>query len=91
MFRFKRSIPVSYDEQAYIYYKSKMFCRLGVQEQRKIRKLCEDAGAQYKNAVFDFVTTDQNATYVCSRHFISRSTLERAVRKYYIAAAKKLL
>ena len=49
MFRYKKSVPVSYERQG----------------------------------LFEFVTTDAGATAVCMKHFLSRSTLERAVRRYY--------
>ena len=39
---------------------------------------------RYKKSVpVSYVTTDAGATAVCMKHFLSRSTLERAVRRYY--------
>ena len=90
MFRFKKSIPVEYDQQGYIYFVSKQFDRLPVSQQKRIRRLCEEAGGEYARALFEFVTTDAGAMAVCGRHYLSESTLERIVRKYYIAFSKSV-
>lgn len=85
MFRFKRSVPVSYDWQGYIYFTSRLYHELPETEQEAIRDLCSECGGEHADALFEFVTTDSGATSVCMRHYLSRSTLERAVRRYYEA------
>lgn len=84
-FRYKRSIPIDYDLQGYIYFTSRRFKRLPRAQQDRIRKLCQEAGGEYAEALFTFVTTDMGAVEVCGNYFISESTLERAVRRYYLA------
>ena len=83
MFRFKKSVPVSYDRQGYIYFVSRLYAQLTARQQKKIVDLCAQAGGEYHAALFEFVTTDAGATAVCMRHHLSQSTLERAVRRYY--------
>ena len=83
MFRYKKSIPVSYDRQGYIYFTSRFYHELPSWAQQKILNLCLECGGEYYQALFEFVTTDAGATGVCTRHYLSRSTLERVVRKYY--------
>ena len=83
MFRFKRSVPVSYERQGYIYFKSRCYHELPEKEQHMILNLCLKAGGEYHRALFDFLTTDEGANAVCMNHHLSRSTLERAVRRYY--------
>lgn len=83
MFRFKSSVPVSYDRQGVIYFTSRLFSELPPKEQEVIRQLCRDCGGAYSQALFEFVTTDAGAVRVCAQYNLSRSTLERAVRKYY--------
>ena len=83
MFRYKKSVPVSYERQGYIYFRSRCYKDLPEQEKRQIVNLCMTAGGAYYQALFEFVTSDEGATAVCMRHHLSRSTLERAVRKYY--------
>lgn len=83
MFRYKKSVPVSYERQGYIYFVSRCYRDLPPGEQRRILNLCLEAGGEYYQALFDFVTTDAGAAAICLRHHISRSTLERVVRSYY--------
>lgn len=90
-FRYKRSIKeVNYLDQIYIWATSKRFAKLTVVEQKKIRRLCREAGGEHSDALFAFVTTDSGAVEVCDRYFISESTLERAVKKYYLAFQETL-
>ena len=90
MFRFKRSVPVSYDRQGYIYFVSRLYEELPQKAQQAILNLCLECGGEYCQALFEFVTTDTGATNVCMRHHLSRSTLERAVRKYYERFPKEI-
>lgn len=82
-FRAKRGIHVSYSRQGYIYFVSRNYDQLPKGQQEKLRALCREAGGEYERALFEFVTTDNGAESVCMKYFLSRSTLERAVRKYY--------
>lgn len=90
MFRFKRSVPVDYDTQGYIYFISRRYKRLPLGQQKRILNLCMDAGGEYYQALFEFVTTDQGAVAVCMKHYLSESTLERIVRRYYVRFAESL-
>lgn len=83
MFRYKKAVNVSYARQGHIYFTSKMYGELEAWKQKKILDLCQRAGGEYHAALFEFVTTDAGATAICMRHNLSRSTLERAVRRYY--------
>lgn len=83
MFRFKRSIPVNYDRQGYIYFTSRIFRDLPERKRQEILDLCQECGGEYRDALLEFVTTDATATEICMKHNVSRSTLERAVRRYY--------
>lgn len=84
MFRYKRSVPVSYDRQGYIYFMSRLFRELPERQRGDILSLCRECGGEYAEALLEFVTTDKTATEICMRHSISRSTLERVVRRYYM-------
>lgn len=90
MYRYKRSISCSYARQGYIYFVSQLYKELPVQDQRRIENLCAKVGGEYRDALFEYVTTDTTATAVCMRHYLSRSTLERVVRKYYKSFPRKL-
>lgn len=90
MFRFKKSVPVECDLQGYIYFTSRLYKDLPADGQQRILNLCAKAGGEYYQALYEFVTSDVGATAVCHKHFLSRSTLERIVRKYYILFAESL-
>lgn len=90
MFKFKRSVPVSYERQGYIYFKSRLYRELPERDKERIVSHCKRCSGEHWRAVLQFVTTDATATYVCSKHYISPSTLERAVRKYYTSFPRKL-
>lgn len=83
MFRIKRSINVSEKRQGYIYYVSLLYPELPEKKRAQIREICRRAGGEYAPAVLEFVTTDQGAIAVSQKHYISRETLDRAVRRYY--------
>lgn len=91
MFRFKRSVNIGYNAQGLIYFYSRMYAELPSKRQKKIDELCARVGAEHADALREFVTTDAGATAVCMKHFISRSTLERAVRRYYAEAVELII
>lgn len=84
MFRYKKSVPLSYDRQGYIFFLSRLYDQMPEEKRRMILELCDEAGGEHSKALFMFVTTDISATAICARYFLSRSTLERVVRKYYM-------
>lgn len=90
MFRFKKSVPVEYDRQGYIYFTSRLYRELPPGGQQRILNLCMEAGGEYYQALFEFVTSDAGAAEVCCKHFLSQSTLERIVRRYYVLFAREL-
>lgn len=83
MFRFKRSVKATYNQQGFIYFYSKRFAELTPEKQKTIKTICREAGGDYSAAVLEAVTTERSATAICMRHNLSESTLERAVRRYY--------
>lgn len=83
MFRYKPGVNASYDQQGYIYFVSKLYKQLPEQERQKIRLLCRETGGAYSGALLEYVTEGAGAEAVCLKHYISRSTLNRAVRRYY--------
>lgn len=85
MYRYKRGVKADYNRQGYVYFVSRRFEHLTPTRQRKIRELCADAGGEYEDALFEFVTTDTTATAICMKHYVSKATLYRAVKRYYEA------
>ena len=83
MFRYKPSVRVSYDQQRYISSVSRSYKQLPDQEREKIRLLCRETGGPYSRALLEYVTAEVSPEAVCMKHYVSRSTLYRAVRRYY--------
>lgn len=83
MFRYRKSVPLSQDQQGYIYYFSRLYKKLQEADRAFIRKLCRRAGGTNWKAVLDLVTGKMTIREACTWHYISPSTLDRAVRQYY--------
>lgn len=90
MFRFKSGVNVDYNRQGYIYFASLQYKALPPEDQKKILNLCLECGGEYYRALFEFVTTDTTATAIALKHYISKQTLYRAVKKYYESFPAKL-
>ncbi len=83
VFRRRKGIKLSYDRQGYIYFTSRSYRRLGAERQAAITALCAEVGGEHSSALFEFVTTDRSPTEICSKYYLSRATLYRAVKRYY--------
>jgi len=90
MFRYKSGIPLSYDRQGYIYFTSRLYKELSPKDQEKIRNLCCQSAGQHWRAVYMYVTTSANATWIEQNYHISKAQLHRYVQKYYMNFPKKL-
>lgn len=91
MFRYKKSIPLSYERQGYIYFASKLYRELTPRAQQKIVDLCVECGRGNYQALFEFVTTDTGAAALCLKyHIASETTIYRMVREYYLKFPKNL-
>lgn len=85
MFRYKPSIPVSYDRQGYIYFKSLTYRDMTPQQQERIRGLCERTAGTLSQALLEYVTTGDSVKAVCHRHYIASPTsIYRALKRYYV-------
>lgn len=90
MFRPKTSLPISYEQQGYIYFTSKKYKTLPRDKRRRIDELCLEAGGEHHKALFEYVTTDASVTKICLEHPIAPDTLHRVVRRYYMIFPKVL-
>ena len=90
MFRYKRGIDLSYERQGYVYFSSRSYAELPAKSQAAIRAMCEEHGGAHSTALFEFVTTDATATALMMKHYISKATLYRAVKRYYEGFPKKI-
>jgi len=90
VFRFKRSIPLPYVRQGYIYFISRKYNELTQRQRERIDGLCAEAGGEYAAALLEFVTTDKGEVAICLKHHVSDQTLRRCVRRYYLAFPERL-
>jgi len=82
MFRYRRGSKVSYEKQGYVYFTSRRYKFMPQEKQREILNLCVEAGGEYYQALFEYVTTEISEVAVTMKHYISKATLNRIARKY---------
>ena len=51
MFRYKKSVPVSYERQGYIYFASRLYRELTEEQQHKLLNLCLQCGGEHYQAL----------------------------------------
>lgn len=90
MFKFKRSIPVSYEKQGYIYFVGRNYKNLPKDKQQQVKDLCLKTGGEYHAALFELLTTDTTVAKICLKYAVSEATLLRVARRYFIEFAKVL-
>ena len=90
VFRYKKRIPVEYDRQGHIHFTTKRYKQLLPDEQKAIMKICREAAGDYAKAVLEYMSTDTPEVVICDKYHVSRATLERMVRRFYVAFDRKL-
>ena len=89
-FGWKKSIPLSYERQGYIFFVCRAWKDLPANQRRQIEQTAEQACGEYAKAVLRFVTTDDGETRITTRYNLSEATLRRAVRRFYLAFPRHL-
>ena len=87
MFRYKSSIPQSYNRQGYIYFTSLLYREMNQTDRRRIEALClksAEGRDNYALALLRFVTTNTKTEHLEREYGVNRSTLYRYVREYYL-------
>ena len=83
-FKKRRGVKLSYDVQGLIYFTAKTYTRQPLKVQERIVRLCERAGGDNAEALFEFLTTHTPVQQILMRYHIgSQTTLDRAVRRYF--------
>lgn len=84
MFRYKPSIPVPYERQGYIYFRSLTYPNMTDREKQRIQGLCAVSAGPYEKALLDHVTKGESVKYVCQKHYIGYpNTIYKAIKRYY--------
>ena len=79
----KKGVRVPYHQQGYIYFLSRRFKMLSKSKRERIEAHTKAVAGEYWRALLAFVTTDAGAVEICGRFYLSESTLERVVARYY--------
>lgn len=90
-FHYKRRLDaegVGYDRQFYIYSISRSYRLLSPDQRAVIDELCERVGGENAAALKAFLTSDRGVHSVALRYYVSESTLNRMIKRYYLGFPK---
>ena len=82
-FRVKKGVHLPAIRQEYVYAISRMYKDLTAEQKATIRQLCEEAAGEYAPALLVLVSTGRGVEGVAMEYHTSKSTLYRALRRYY--------
>jgi hypothetical protein len=91
MFRLKKSIPLGYVRQGYIYFSCLYYKEMTQAQQLRIDDLCREAAGDNWQALLEFLTSGKGAEIICDKHHIgSKTTLYEAVHRFYMKFPKRI-
>lgn len=82
-FKMLGSVSKSYEQQGIIFFTCRTFDRQPERVKQKIRKICQEAAGENADALFEFLTTEEDWVTVTMKYYISGATLERARTRFY--------
>lgn len=83
-FRVRRDVDLPYERQIYIFARSQNYKKEASKVRQQMDALFLLCGAEYAEALKDYMTTGMTGPAVCDKHFIaSLTTLARITKKYY--------
>lgn len=82
-FKILRGVSKTRAEQGKIFYTCMNYQNETERVQAKIRRLCREAGGDYADELFLFLTTDISWQKLTTDYFISEATLCRIRRRFY--------
>lgn len=85
MFRKKRGINLSYPMQGFICFSCLTYDAQPKSVKDKINKLCDDIGGAYRDALFEFLTTEKSVTEISLKFYVSETQLYNLRKKFYEA------
>ena len=92
MYKYSKSIGLSYETQGYIFFRCLLYKNLSEDDQRQIRECIMAAvGKEHYGEIFDLVTGRKTYTAICIEYYIAaESTLYRLRKRFYELYAKCL-
>ncbi len=83
MFKKRRGINLSYPMQGFICFTCLTYDAQPKTVKTKINKLCSKIGGEFKDALFEFVTTEKTAVEIGMKYYVSESKLYDLRKKFY--------
>jgi hypothetical protein len=84
MFKKRRGIKLSYDEQGLIHFVCVNFDKMPFSVQQKIVSLCDDVGKEHSSALFKVVTdSSRSIRSLALEHHISETQLYHYRKLFY--------
>ncbi len=83
MFRKRRGISLSYPMQGFICFSCLTYDAQPISVKSKIDNLCDEIGGEYRDALFEFLTTEKTVTEISLKHYVSETKLYNLRKKFY--------
>lgn len=91
MFKKRRGIRLSYNEQGLIYFACMNLMHQPPRLREAVRELCECIGGEDSEALYEFLTNDAvSARAVCMKYFVDEKKLYTMRKRFYEEFYKKL-
>lgn len=83
LFKYRAKLGIPYERQGYIYFLSRNYKKLPKAKQAELERYCQRIGREYAGALWEYMTTKAAAVRICDKYYLSISTLNRIVKRYY--------
>jgi len=83
MFRKNRGIKRSSPTPSFACVSSLTYDAQPKTVKNKINKLCDEIGGEFRDALFEFVTTEKTVTEISLKHYVSETKLYNMRKKFY--------
>ena len=84
MFKRKRGIKLSYNEQGLIYFTCMNIKNQPARVQERIKHMCDEIGQENSSALFELLTNDKKSLEcIADENFMSEKNLSQMRKKFY--------
>ncbi len=83
MFRKRKGINLSYPMQGFVCFSCLTYDAQPNNIKSKINRLCDVVGGEFRDALFEFVTTEKSAVEIGLKYYVSESKLYDMRKKFY--------
>ena len=83
MFKKRRGIKLPYKRQGLIYFTCLDIANQRPEVVEKINRLCDKIGGEYRDELYQVMTTEQSVRSIAMQHHISETTLYNLRKQFY--------